>query len=52
MATTRKPTRKLSKDSKQKDLKPTKVSSRTAGQIKGGRRDRLSANHNETVRSR
>jgi hypothetical protein len=52
MATARKATKKSSKDAKPRDLGPRKIDVRTAGQLKGGRRDKLASNHNQTVRSR
>ncbi|MEO8030002.1 MAG: hypothetical protein ABJC74_16555 [Gemmatimonadota bacterium] len=49
MATNRKTVKPVKKAQKSKDLSGRKLSDKAAAQVKGGRRDRLAANHNQTV---
>ncbi|HTO73133.1 MAG TPA: hypothetical protein VMJ30_04910 [Gemmatimonadales bacterium] len=49
MTAKKKETRGVQK-AKSNDLPPRKVADRDAARIKGGRKDRLSSNHNQTIR--
>ena len=50
MPASRKKQPHAAKIAKAKDLRATKVSERDAARIKGGRRDKIATNHNQTLR--